>query len=266
MYAKSGYAQSNFQRYRAIKIQTASPAQIMLMLYDGAIRFSQIAKKKVDEGDIAGKGTYISKVQAIVSELMSSLDFSIAPELCTQLQQLYIFMMEQLTEANIQVKTEPIDVVIDLLSTLRDGWSQALTSLPQDPTLNKRPGVVTGAPPPDAQMGGAGPMQQVPSDMAAVDAATAAVQQQAQQQGDGVSGSIPGQQATSQEPAAAQPAATPTPTTQLPQAARPGAIKPGQAPRLTPGKFAPRKFQPRPTQGGSFLNRRPGQGKPEDEG
>ena len=79
MYAKNGYGQSNFQRYRAVKIQTASPAQIMLMLYDGAIRFALIAKKKIEEKDYAAKGTYISKVQAIVSELMSSLDF-MAPE------------------------------------------------------------------------------------------------------------------------------------------------------------------------------------------
>ena len=137
MYAKNGYGQSNLQRYRAVKIQTASPAQLMLMLYDGASRYCHVAKMKLEEKDLAGKGTYIGKVQAIISELMSSLDFSIAPELCTQLQQLYMFMMEQLTEANIRLKSEPIDVVINLLTTLRDGWSQALTSLPADPTLNK---------------------------------------------------------------------------------------------------------------------------------
>ncbi len=83
MYAKNGYSQSSYQRYRAVKIQTASPAQIMLMLYDGAIRFAKIAKNKIDEGDMSSKGTYVGKVQAIISELMSSLDFSIAPELCT---------------------------------------------------------------------------------------------------------------------------------------------------------------------------------------
>ena len=137
MYAKNGYAQSSFQRYRAVKIQTASPAQIMIMLYDGAIRFALIAKKKIDEKDYAAKGTYIGKVQAIISELMSSLDFSIAPELCTQLEQLYIFMMEQLTEANLSLKVESIDVVVKLLTTLRDGWSEALTSLPSDPTAGR---------------------------------------------------------------------------------------------------------------------------------
>lgn len=137
MYAKNGYAQSSFQRYRAVKIQTASPAQVLIMLYDGAIRFALIARKKIEEKDYAAKGTYIGKVQAIISELMSSLDFSIAPELCTQLEQLYIYMMEQLTEANLNLDIDKLDVVVRLLKTLREGWSEALGSLPSDPTAGR---------------------------------------------------------------------------------------------------------------------------------
>ena len=137
MYATNSYAQSSYQRYRTVKVQTASPAQIMIMLYDGAIRFTQIASRKIGESDIAGKGTYIGKVQAIISELMSSLDFSVAPELCEQLQQLYLYMIDQLTEANVSCTVEPLDVVQDLLSTLRDGWGEALRSLPRDPTASK---------------------------------------------------------------------------------------------------------------------------------
>ena len=118
MYAKNGYGQSSFQRYRAVKIQTASPAQIMLMLYDGAIRFALIAKKKMDEKDYGSKGTYISKVQAIISELMSSLDFTIAPELCSRLEQLYLFMMEQLTEANVHLKPVMTELATHTLNKL----------------------------------------------------------------------------------------------------------------------------------------------------
>ena len=143
MYAKNNYGSSNLQRYKAVKIQTASPAQIMIMLYDGAIRFSLVAKKKIEEKDYAAKGTYIGKVQAIVSELMSSLDFSIAPELCSRLEQLYIYIIEQLTISNLELKTEPLDVVVELLKTLRDGWSEALTRLPTDPTIGRGPRQVT---------------------------------------------------------------------------------------------------------------------------
>ena len=139
MYAKNGYGQSSFQRYRAVKIQTASPAQIMIMLYDGAIRFALIARKKIDEKDYAAKGTYLGKVQAILSELMSSLDFSVAPELCERLEQLYLYMMERLTKANLDLDTQPVDEVVELLKTLRDGWNEALVSLPNDPTAGRTP-------------------------------------------------------------------------------------------------------------------------------
>ena len=120
------YGKKRLGRYQDMKIQTASPEQIMIMLYDGAIRFSLQAKKKMSEKDYEGKGIFISKTQAIIDELMNSLDFNIAPELCTNLQQLYIYINERLTEANIKLTEEPIDEVVGLLNTLRDGWKQAL--------------------------------------------------------------------------------------------------------------------------------------------
>lgn len=149
MYAKNGYGRSSFQRYRAVKIQTASPAQVMLMLYDGAIRFAHVAQRKLAENDMPGKGTYLGKVQAIVSELMSSLDHTVAPELCERLQSLYAYMMERLSHANLKRESEPIDEVIALLTTLREGWSEALQSLGEDPTTHRaRQTRATGVLPP----------------------------------------------------------------------------------------------------------------------
>ena len=132
----SGYGKKGLGRYQDMKVQTASPAQIMIMLYDGAIRFSLQAKKKIEERDFEGKGVFISKTQAIIDELMNSLDFTIAPDLCTNLQKLYIYINERLTHANIQLDAEAMDEVIQLLNTLRDGWKQALAS-DADPTVTK---------------------------------------------------------------------------------------------------------------------------------
>ena len=132
----SGYGKKGLGRYQDMKVQTASPAQIMIMLYDGAIRFSLQAKKKIEERDFEGKGVFISKTQAIIDELMNSLDFTIAPDLCTNLQKLYIYINERLTHANIQLDPEAMDEVIQLLNTLRDGWKQALAS-DSDPTVTK---------------------------------------------------------------------------------------------------------------------------------
>jgi flagellar protein FliS len=108
----------------------------MIMLYDGAIRFSLQAKKKIEERDYEAKGVFISKTQAIIDELMNSLDFTVAPELCTNLQQLYIYVNERLTHANINLDAQAMDEVIQLLNTLRDGWKQALAS-DNDPTVTK---------------------------------------------------------------------------------------------------------------------------------
>lgn len=132
----SGYGKKGLGRYQDMKVQTASPAQIMIMLYDGAIRFSLQAKKKIEEKDYEAKGVFISKTQAIIDELMNSLDFTIAPELCTNLQQLYIYINERLTHANINLEASSMDEVIQLLNTLRDGWKQALAS-EADPTVTK---------------------------------------------------------------------------------------------------------------------------------
>jgi flagellar secretion chaperone FliS len=133
----SGYGKKGLGRYQDMKVQTASPAQIMIMLYDGAIRFTLQAKKKIEEKDYEAKGILISKTQAIVDELMNSLNFSIAPDLCENLQKLYIYINEKLSEANIKRDLEILDEVIGLLSTLRDGWKQALAQEGQDPTAPK---------------------------------------------------------------------------------------------------------------------------------
>jgi flagellar protein FliS len=132
----SGYGKKGLGRYQDMKVHTASPAQIMIMLYDGAIRFSLQAKKKIEERDFEGKGVFIGKTQAIVDELMNSLDFNVSPELCGRLQQLYIYMNEKLTDANIKLNTESIDEVVNLLTTLRDAWKQALDT-EGDPTAKK---------------------------------------------------------------------------------------------------------------------------------
>ena len=70
---------------------------------------------------------------------MNSLDFNIAHELCSNLQQLYIYINERLTHANIKMEAEAMNEVIELLNTLRDGWKQALAS-DQDPTVKLNDG------------------------------------------------------------------------------------------------------------------------------
>ncbi|MBU1221484.1 flagellar export chaperone FliS [Myxococcota bacterium] len=137
-YPTSGYPPNNaaggaINRYKSIGVETADPGRLLLMLYDAAIGNCKKARILLDKGDMAGKGTAIGKAQAILNEFIATLDYSVSPELCSNLEALYFFMIDQLTQANINKSVEPIDVVIKLLKGLREAWGEAVekTSSPQ---------------------------------------------------------------------------------------------------------------------------------------
>ncbi len=113
-------------QYQNNQIATASREQILLMLYDGAIRFSKQAKKGLKEGDIATKGRYISKVMAILAELSNSLDHEIGGEIAGNLDALYNYMQKELSKANVENEVGPIDTVCTMLCELRATWAEAI--------------------------------------------------------------------------------------------------------------------------------------------
>lgn len=121
------------RRYQAVQIESATPGQILLALYDGCIRFCKAAQLQIQEGDSAGKGRMISKAVAILGELRSTLDHSASPELCESLERLYVFFQEQLSMANIKMDPQYIDPVVRLMSDLREAWAQAVIEVEGDP-------------------------------------------------------------------------------------------------------------------------------------
>ena len=102
---------------------------ILLMLYDGAIRFVELAKSQIEEGNVAAKEISLAKAYAIIAEFINSLDFDQAPELCTNLQQIYEFMLAQLTEANASMNTKPLEIVHGYLNDLRNTWVEAVAKV-----------------------------------------------------------------------------------------------------------------------------------------
>ncbi|MCX6119192.1 MAG: flagellar export chaperone FliS [Proteobacteria bacterium] len=115
-----------YKQYQKTQVTTASREKILLMLYEGAIRFTKQARVAMNEKKIADKGKYISKATAILSELMATLDFKVGGQLAHDLENLYIFMIDKLIEANIQNKTEPLDHVERLLNTLYSAWKDVI--------------------------------------------------------------------------------------------------------------------------------------------
>ncbi|MEL6180812.1 MAG: flagellar export chaperone FliS [Myxococcota bacterium] len=126
-------------QYKKTRVSTTSRERILLMLYDGAIRFVEQARRAIEEGQAHIKGEKISRAHAIISELNSTLNHEAAPELCDNLQALYIFMLEKLTQANRNNDVEALAVVTDLLNTLRDGWQEVVQQQQQKQTSSGKP-------------------------------------------------------------------------------------------------------------------------------
>lgn len=115
-----------YRQYQKTAVTTASREKILLMLYEGAIRFTRQAKDAMIEKRIADKGKYISKATAILSELMATLDFKAGGELAVDLENLYVFMIDKLIEGNIQNDPECLVHVDKLLNTLYVAWKDVI--------------------------------------------------------------------------------------------------------------------------------------------
>jgi len=121
--------------YKAQSVKTASPGKLVLMLFDGYLKFSTTAKRGFDLDDLTKKNEQINnnliKAQNIVTELQSSLDMSVPGELPGTLYRLYDFVLHQLQQANLQKKPEPIDEADKVMAELRDAWSEMLSQNPE---------------------------------------------------------------------------------------------------------------------------------------
>ena len=123
-----------YQAYQKTQVTTAKPEKILLMLYEGAIKFVKIANVRMRAKDIAGKGTYISKAMAIISELMNTLDHEVGGALAQDLENLYMFMMDKLMEANLHNRPEDLETVEKLLVTLYSAWDDVVNNPRPDGT------------------------------------------------------------------------------------------------------------------------------------
>jgi len=112
----------NAARYRQSQVETASPAQLVVMLYDGAIRFLTIAREKMAAGEIEVRHVNIVKAQNIIVELLSSLNMREGGDLAGNLQRVYTYMLQQLVDANMRDRQQPLDEVIAMFRELRESW------------------------------------------------------------------------------------------------------------------------------------------------
>lgn len=108
---------------------TATPAELRLMLIDGAIRFTEQARTGVANRDFELALSGFSKARAIVTELISGLNPDVSPKLCERLMSLYTFVFTRLVEAASSQSVVILDEVLQLLRFERDTWSMLVENL-----------------------------------------------------------------------------------------------------------------------------------------
>ena len=108
--------------YQETTVTTQSKGQLVVMLYEGAIKFLKKAIEQLEQKDYAAKGNYINKARDIINELNTVLDMEAAPEFSMNLRKLYLFMGRHLSEANVKKDPQKIKEVISLLEELNKGW------------------------------------------------------------------------------------------------------------------------------------------------
>lgn len=111
-------------RYKSVQVQTASPETLVVMLYDGIIRFvgnaqQQIQAKKYDQADRA-----LARAQDIITELMITLNHDVGGEIAKNLAGLYEYCMRRLIDGNVAKSVEPLEEVLSIVRPLRDAWAQ----------------------------------------------------------------------------------------------------------------------------------------------
>lgn len=111
--------------YKNNSVNFASKEQLLLMLVDGAVKFSKIARQAIIDKDIIKAHENIVKTENIYYELMATLDVNSAGEWAKQLLSIYDFIVRRLTDANIKKDVKIMDEVIPLIEDIRDTWHEA---------------------------------------------------------------------------------------------------------------------------------------------
>lgn len=125
-----------YQKYKNTSIQSASREKLLLMMYEGAIKFLKKAIVAAEQKNIADRGTYIGRVYDIILELNNTLDHRVGGDISKNLEQLYMFITEQLTKANISGDPQPLRNSLKILETLHEGWERAIEQLKKEANVS----------------------------------------------------------------------------------------------------------------------------------
>ncbi len=113
---------NGIKTYQDSTVTTQSRGRLIVLLYEGAIKFLKLAVKELEANNYEAKGRYINKAQDIINELNAVLDMDAGGAMASNLRKLYMFMNKRLCEANIRRDPQMIREVIELMEELNQSW------------------------------------------------------------------------------------------------------------------------------------------------
>lgn len=120
----SGYGQ---MQYKKTQVTTVDKGRLIVLLYEGAIKFVNQANDCAKANNLEGKANNINRAMDVIGELNHSLNVADGGEIAANLRKLYIFMTDQLLRAKIGSETNVLDQVIQMLGTLSEAWNEVVT-------------------------------------------------------------------------------------------------------------------------------------------
>jgi len=121
--------QSNSNEYLKTKVLTASPEELQLMLYDGAIRFCEQARQALLDKEIEKSFHLLTRAESIIMEMCTAMREDIAPETCAKMRGLYIFCYEKLVTANMKKDIDALDEALKVIRHMRETWTMLIEKL-----------------------------------------------------------------------------------------------------------------------------------------
>lgn len=121
--------------YKKTVLATTDRVQIILMLYDGALKHLKMARQKIQNGDMMAKGPHFSKATSIISELSNVLDMEKGAEISKNLRSLYDYVLRRLLHANMHNDISALEDAESVIHTLKDGWKEMMKELKQTPDV-----------------------------------------------------------------------------------------------------------------------------------
>ena len=117
-------------QYLKTQVTSADGLRLIVLLYEGAIKFLLTAQEGIREKDVVKRHNHINRTLDIIAELKNSLNFSQGGEIAKSLNALYLFMQRHLTMANIENDAQKVQEVINILSSLKEAW-ETIASRPE---------------------------------------------------------------------------------------------------------------------------------------